>query len=133
MQMAMLVPSFLPTTPARALRDPKRKRSTLPPAILGRIKRALWRKQQGHCFYCHTPLLWPGRFWVYADVDHTLRTQAILEHKLAVVHGGSNNIENLVLSCRDCNLEKSTMTAEDFQIWIESGQPLAAARKYWAA
>lgn len=37
-----------------------------------------------------------------------------LEHILAIANGGNSNIENLAISCRDCNSKKSSKFIEDF-------------------
>ena len=37
-----------------------------------------------------------------------------VEHMHPVSRGGSNNIENLALACKECNREKGTMTVEEY-------------------
>jgi 5-methylcytosine-specific restriction endonuclease McrA len=63
---------------------------------------ALFEAQEGFCFYCGELL--------YASFDKDIH----IEHKIPLSRGGSNNIENIVLSCAPCNLSKGTKTHEEF-------------------
>jgi 5-methylcytosine-specific restriction endonuclease McrA len=36
------------------------------------------------------------------------------DHRTPVCRGGMTTIDNLVLACRECNLTKGDMTAEEF-------------------
>ena len=38
-----------------------------------------------------------------------------LDHKIALVRGGTNNYENLYVACRHCNCSKGTKTVEEFK------------------
>lgn len=40
-----------------------------------------------------------------------------IDHKLPVSRGGTNDLENLAISCPHCNLSKHTKTAEEFIDW----------------
>jgi 5-methylcytosine-specific restriction endonuclease McrA len=63
---------------------------------------ALFEQQEGFCFYCSDLL--------YASFDNQIH----VEHKTPLSRGGSNSIDNIALSCAECNLKKHTMTAEEF-------------------
>lgn len=54
-------------------------------------------RQKNRCFYCKEKL----------DKYH-------LEHKTPLSRGGTHTKANVCLACRDCNLRKHTMTAEEF-------------------
>ncbi len=58
----------------------------------------LWQRQGGCCYYCDTSL-----FGVYH-----------IEHKIPLIRGGADKLENIALACPPCNLQKGTMTAEEF-------------------
>ena len=61
------------------------------------IRNYLLEKHNRKCFYCEKTV---SKFEV--------------EHMLPKSRGGSNRIDNLTLSCHDCNQKKDTMTAEEF-------------------
>lgn len=97
---------------ARFLRDPERYRRR------NRRRRALKRNAMGdwpiskclfiellflaapRCYYCHVPL------------D---RSDYHLEHKTPLSRGGKHEMRNLRLSCPICNMQKGTMTAQEFR------------------
>ncbi len=66
-----------------------------------------------------------GRFCHYCGIDEenlaNLRAKYGFKHRFNVDHlvprvrGGGDNLENLVVSCADCNNRKGTMTPEDFK------------------
>lgn len=70
--------------------------------ISRRIKAQIWRKSDGHCWYCGDELNPFTNF----EVDHFL----------SLKNGGSNAYENLVPSCRQCNANKSHWHVEVFRI-----------------
>lgn len=61
------------------------------------IRNYLLEKHGRKCFYC-------GKTVSGFEVEHMLPKS----------RGGSNRIDNLTLSCHDCNQEKDTLTAEEF-------------------
>lgn len=71
---------------------------------------ALFRKVKGRCYYCkiETDFITTPRL----DPRHTEK-----DHLIPVSRGGSDAIENIVVSCRRCNMEKSTMTAAEYRAW----------------
>jgi 5-methylcytosine-specific restriction endonuclease McrA len=62
----------------------------------------LFEQQEGFCFYCGELL--------YASFDREVH----VEHRIPLSRGGRNLIENIVLSCSDCNLSKFTKTDDEF-------------------
>ncbi len=68
---------------------------------LSRNKRgSIWRKSDGHCWYCGIEL---DPFGFVAD------------HFDPKANGGSNSFENLVPSCDSCNRAKSSQSIEEFR------------------
>lgn len=67
-------------------------------ALQGRRK-TLHKMQKGACRYCRTKLSWEG---------------GTVDHRIPRSKGGSDQIENLVFACRPCNLEKRSMTEEEY-------------------
>ena len=61
------------------------------------IRNYLLEKYNRKCFYCGKTV---SKFEV--------------EHMTPKTRGGSNRIDNLTLSCHDCNQKKDTLTAEEF-------------------
>ena len=61
------------------------------------IRNYLLEKHRRKCFYC-------GKAVSGFEVEHMLPKSK----------GGSNRIDNLTLSCHDCNEKKGTLTAEEF-------------------
>ena len=61
------------------------------------IRNYLLEKHNRKCFYCGKTV---SKFEV--------------EHMTPKTRGGSNRIDNLTLSCHDCNQKKDTLTAEEF-------------------
>ena len=55
------------------------------------------------CYYCHTPFF-NGKLEIKFHVDH----------KVPVSQGGSSYISNIAIACPKCNLEKGTMTEDEF-------------------
>ena len=61
------------------------------------IRNYLLEKHNRKCFYCGKSV-----------------SKFEIEHMLPKSRGGSNRIDNLTLSCHECNQKKDTMTAEEF-------------------
>ena len=61
------------------------------------IRNYLLEKHNRKCFYCEKTV---------SDFE--------VEHMIPKTRGGSNRIDNLTLSCHDCNQKKDTLTAEEF-------------------
>lgn len=63
----------------------------------------------GKCQYCGRDVTIPSSR-KYAN----LKNRAVIDHKIALMTGGSNNLENMTLSCQECNLNKSTKSSEEY-------------------
>lgn len=62
------------------------------------------RNQHGRCYYCHQKV-----------------TKYHVDHVIPVIHGGSNDPSNLVISCPTCNLRKGSKLPHE---WFEGGRLL---------
>lgn len=60
----------------------------------------IFMRDRGRCFYCQQRL-------------H--RDNYTLDHKLPVSRGGGTNIKNVVLSCYWCNVDKGSLTTDEYQ------------------
>lgn len=80
---------------------PKRVRlSESDPKEWSIIRKIVYERDNYTCVYC-------GEKGLKLEVDH----------KLPFVRGGSDELENLVTSCRSCNRQKRDKTAEEFLEW----------------
>lgn len=68
-----------------------------------RIRDALRERDGCHCAYCGVALV----------EDDPMRGES-LDHLVPRSRGGSDDLENLALSCRSCNSQKGTRTAHEF-------------------
>lgn len=64
------------------------------------IRQQVYDKCHGHCAYCGCDL-------AYKDMQ--------VDHILAVGRGGTNELDNLLPACRQCNYDKHEMTVERFR------------------
>jgi len=71
---------------------------------------ALVRSVKKVCHYCGitTDAVW-------TDPSDPIHTQK--DHRIPVSRGGSDAIDNIVVSCRGCNGEKGDMTADEYLAW----------------
>lgn len=65
---------------------------------------ALYEEQDELCAYCDVPL--NGNYHI--------------DHVQPLSRGGSNFIENIVISCPTCNLSKGSKTLEEWRTWLET-------------
>ena len=75
-------------------------------------------KTNGHCFYCNGEA---------HEVDHFLSKSKHIELDLGKLID-CDDIENLFLACKSCNISKSNKWAEDF-----IGNPFKAWSRYYRA
>lgn len=68
-------------------------------------KGLIYAKTGGHCAYCGKKIK-PSEMTVDHLVSHTL-------------HSGSDDLDNLLPSCRECNITKWTYTIEEYRNYIE--------------
>lgn len=70
----------------------ERKRKHARITIKASVRKAIYDRDGGHCRHCNGP--------VHAhEIWH-------VDHFIPLAKGGTNDIENLVLSCARCNVEK---------------------------
>lgn len=89
---------------------PERPRSLL------RVK--LWNRQNGECWYCGCAVGSDEHYVQNEALEWVLPSDlayAEIEHQHPRSKGGRSNRENLVLSCRPCNREKSARTVDEYR------------------
>lgn len=69
-------------------------------SIPKKIRQHVYAKCNGHCAYC-------GREIAYKDMQ--------VDHIYPQYKGGSDDIDNLLPSCRACNFRKGTLSVEQFR------------------
>lgn len=93
-----------------------------------RRKRELLIHRDGaYCHYCGVRLITPEKWNVvqsmssppdgYRRAMRAVRRgarPATIDHKIPVYHGGTKDLENLVLACPECNKEKGTRDYLEF-------------------
>jgi len=77
---------------------PKRKQ------IIKTVRQQVWRKTNKRCAYCGINLK-------YEDMT--------VDHLVPVMHGGTNDFDNLLAACRSCNHRKGTSSLESFREQVE--------------
>ena len=60
------------------------------------------KRHAGRCYYCKTRLIWGERYSAYTPQYFNV------DHKLPKSRGGTNELDNVVASCRACNMSKGT-------------------------
>lgn len=73
---------------------------------LSGIRRAVWDKSNGKCWYCGIML----------SLD---KRQFHVDHFISKANGGGDNVENLVPSCHLCNIRKFNKGIDDFRELME--------------
>lgn len=77
-----------------------------------RVAIEVWIRDEGRCRYCDRELK-PNE----VEIDH--------HHPRAL--GGTDDVENLRLSCIPCNRQKSDKPARVADLWLTEGVPLCVA------
>lgn len=83
------------------------------PSIPQWAKRAVWFRDRGCCVFCGKDL---------SGVANNLGDRAIhYDHMVSLADCGINDVSNLQLTCRDCNLKKlkKSGTSNKYQNWYE--------------
>jgi len=80
----------------------------------------VFAKTRGRCFYCWTVL--PEDTLILDGQGKAVSSHRNwhVEHVVPVSRGGTDRIENLLPSCKECNMAKRTMTADEF---VEAHDP----------
>lgn len=79
---------------------------------LAELRDQLVEAQNNKCHYCSVVM-------TRKDSAVTRPTDATLDHKLAKCFGGSDELENLVASCSECNNKKGNIDYDVFKSQIE--------------
>lgn len=93
----------------------KRKR------ITKEMKKAVWEKTGGRCWYC-------GFMTVSRGIGN-YREEPNIDHQQPCSRGGETRIENLVLACAQCNMEKRLSNVDEFREVVRDGDPRYATER----
>lgn len=72
-------------------------------------KQVLLQDQDGRCVYCFSPITWD---------------KATIDHIVPKAKGGANDIDNLQLTCRECNQYKNIMSDQQWREQLNRRQKL---------
>jgi 5-methylcytosine-specific restriction endonuclease McrA len=87
------------------------------------MKRKVLAKTSGRCWYCGVML---------AQHYPLKPTSETLDHLIPKCRGGTNDVANLVPTCRRCNLAKDSMTLEEYRASLQ-GTPTTMQLAFAAA
>jgi len=74
-----------------------------------RIVIILYQRQHGKCEYCKADL--------YGDA--MIGKDPHIDHKKPQINGGDGKIENLCITCADCNRQKGKKSETEFRIYLQ--------------
>ena len=78
-------------------------------------RQEIYQKYNGHCAYC-------GREIAFRDMQ--------VDHLIPKANGGTDDMDNLMPSCRSCNHYKRAETLESFRRMIETIPVKLGKREY---
>lgn len=77
--------------------------------------RAIGNRDGWNCHWCKMELTTEKN-------ERTRKTNmATLDHKIPQADGGSNHIDNLLLSCKNCNHRRGCLTYEEYKAVVNLG------------
>lgn len=97
------------------------------------VRKRAWDKTAGRCWYCGEDVTADPNFY---------RTRPNIEHLTPICEGGNDEIDNLVLACFGCNLNKRGRNLETYrkdigESWAWSfenaAEQLAELREIWGS
>lgn len=71
------------------------------PLYCRKIKKAVLAFFRGLCYYCRKPA-------------------QVVDHLIPLSRGGTNEVENLVAACHECNSKKGTKTPQEYSTYLKS-------------
>jgi len=76
---------------------------------LKKLRSEIYLKQGGLCYYCKKAMN-PKAYYGRCESAPTL------DHVIPVSLGGNNELENLVVSCKACNIDKGSLTVREYAL-----------------
>jgi 5-methylcytosine-specific restriction endonuclease McrA len=83
-----------------------------------RRKQKYMRRALGKIDADYLKKLLEGNICYYCGCE--IKGKKTIDHKIPVIKGGTNDNENLVLSCVHCNTQKGSKTEEEYREWLKS-------------
>lgn len=81
--------------------------------LRGAARKVLIDRQGGKCHYCGVDLL---HKWNSCTSNENNDRWAWVDHKVPWCVGGKTDLENCVMACRKCNLQKKGESYENFTL-----------------
>lgn len=72
----------------------------------------LWERWEHCCYWCH---------------DELEPHEVVFDHYTPISLGGTDDPENMVLSCASCNASKAQLPPRVAELWFQEGQPRCVA------
>lgn len=132
------------TTPPKGAQTPKqlktsKRKSRKRKFTVYQHKEEIANRDGGwYCHYCKKPIIPAGTLkddpryykletsvdeWGNVHSQHTpignYQSASAVDHKQPVSKGGSNELDNLVLTCWFCNSQKGDKTYDEYLAWLE--------------
>lgn len=71
--------------------------------ILASRRKTLHKIQKGFCAYCN---------------EYVILENATVDHRIPISKGGTHSMDNLYMTCYDCNKKKGNQTEKEFRRWL---------------
>jgi 5-methylcytosine-specific restriction enzyme A len=85
---------------------PEKYRNNPPPKKFKKLKKLRQlAAQQNTCYYCNCQLDLSSATW---------------DHKTPISRGGTNDLDNLVIACEQCNFNKDDLTEQEFKEYLRA-------------
>ena len=83
-------------------------------------------RPRGNCYYCQKQVFKTSTGRPGESLKHN---EATIDHKLPLVRGGLNDLNNRVIACHQCNNTKGDMAEDEFRFYLNDKSKLSCGIK----